>query len=286
MRNRANQLQRLCQSIASTVKTHSLDWSIFFLLTLGLTGGWTLEAKAETAETAPPQLQEAIAQINLAANSRDLEGVMEFYGSNFRNSDGLNRTSLKKALAKLWENYSQLNYQTELKSWHREGNAIVTETVTYITGTRDGEERDTKIESTMRSRQRFENQKIVDQKILSEQTQLTSGDNPPQVQVNIPEQVRIGQRYNFDVIVQEPLGNDLLMGAALEEATRKERYTNPAEWELDLLSAGGIYKIGRAPLREDDRWISAVLIRGDGMTMVTRRLQVIDRSSASNGSSR
>ncbi|EGJ34397.1 hypothetical protein LYNGBM3L_17200, partial [Moorena producens 3L] len=134
----------------------------------------------------------------------------------------------------------------------------------------------TKFESTLRSRQRFENQKIVYSTILAERSQITSGANPPKVTVKLPEQVRIGQRFNFDAIVQEPLGDDLLLGVAIEESVRSQRYTNPTEVDLESLAAGGIFKIGRAPLLPEDRWISAILIRGDGMIMITRRLHVVE----------
>jgi hypothetical protein len=138
-----------------------------------------------------------------------------------------------------------------------------------------------KLESTLRSRQRFEGQKIVQQDILAERTQLTSGANPPDVEVTLPEQVRIGQQFNFDVIVKEPLGDGFLLGTALEEQIKPELYTKPVDFELELLPAGGIFKVGKAPLRAENRWISAVLIRGDGMTLITQRLQVVDRPSTS-----
>jgi hypothetical protein len=99
--------------------------------------------------------------------------------------------------------------------------------------------------------------------------------------VKLPEQVRVGQEFNFDVIVNEPLGDNLLLGTALEEAIKPDLYSKPTEFDLELLPAGGIFKVGKAPLRPEDRLISAVLIRGDGMIMVTQRLQVVDRPTAS-----
>ncbi|NEO47624.1 MAG: nuclear transport factor 2 family protein, partial [Moorea sp. SIO4A3] len=100
--------------------------------------------------------------------------------------------------------------------------------------------------------------------------------NPPNVTVKLPEQVRIGQRFNFDAIVTEPLGDDLLLGVAIEESVSPQRYTNPTDIDLESLTAGGIFKVGRAPLLPEDRWISAILIRGDGMIMITRRLHVVE----------
>lgn len=248
-----------------------------FLLSLGLTVGLTGVVRAESPESAPTQLKEAITSIDTAANSRNLAGVMQFYGTNFRHSDGLNRQNLEQALTQLWQRYPQLTYRTELKSWNREGNAIVAETVTQVMGT---DEAKTKLESSLRSRQRFEDQKIVQQDILSEQTQLSSGAKPPTVSIYLPEQIRVGQQYNFDAVVQEPLENDVLMGAALEEPVSAEQYLKPSSFDLEILPAGGLYKLGRSPAREGRYWLSAVLVRSNGMTMITRRVQVVGSSSA------
>jgi hypothetical protein len=87
--------------------------------------------------------------------------------------------------------------------------------------------------------------------------------------------VRIGRDYHFDAIVQEPLGEDILLGAALDEQVKPENYFNSSELELELLeSVGGLFKVGEAPFVEREYWISGVLIRADGLAIVTRRLHV------------
>jgi 23S rRNA-/tRNA-specific pseudouridylate synthase len=152
---------------------------------------------------------------------------MQFYSGNFKNSDGLTRSGMEQALTQLWKRYSQLTYRTELQDWKADGNAIVAETITTITGTQQSEGTPMTLQSTLRSRQRLENQKIVQQNILAERTQITSGAKPPTVQVNLPDQVRVGQSYNFDVIVKEPLGDDLLLGTAMDEPIKPELYAKP-----------------------------------------------------------
>ncbi|HBB35967.1 MAG TPA: hypothetical protein DDZ80_30170 [Cyanobacteria bacterium UBA8803] len=286
MRNPVNLRQRLSQSLATLAQSFSLKGSVFFLLTLGLTVGSAVEANAAPPETAPPQIKDTLTQIDAAANRRDLESVLKFYSPSFKNSDGLTSTALGQALTKLWERYPQLTYRTELQSWENDGNAIVAETITYITGEQSGQGSPMKLASTLRSRQRYEGQTIVSSEILAEDSQVTSGTNPPTVQVILPEKVRIGQQFAFDVIVQQPLGDNLLLGTALEEQITPERYATSPDFELELLPAGGIFKVGRAPLRAEPRWVSAVLIWGEGMTTITRRLQIVDSSSSSRNLSR
>ena len=247
-----------------------------FVLTLSLTAFWN-RAQAATPQTAPPQLKNLLTQIDAAANQHNVKAVMQFYGENFTHADGLSRQSMEKALTQLWQRYPQLKYQTQLQSWKPEGNAIVAETVTNITGAQS-RDRNQVLRATIKSRQRYENKLIVRQEILSERSQLSAGAKPPTVDIKLPQQVSTGQQYNFDAIVQEPLGDDYLLGAAIEEPIQAGNNFKAAPVELELLSAGGLFKLGRAPAMANDRWVSALVIRGDGMTLVTQRLQVVGQN--------
>jgi len=250
--------------------------SLFLLLSLGLTAslGFLTTVRAASPETAPPELLEMLRDLETAANARNLEAAIDYYHSDFVNSDDLDRSQLSDALQQLWEQYSNINYRTELKSWEQNGEETIAETVTYITGTQEKGGRQIQLESMVRSRQFVQNNQIVRQEILAEQSQLSFGNNPPEIQVNLPDSVRPGQRYTFDAIVLEPLGNELLLGAAIEEKIESDRYLSPSTFDLELLQAGGLFKIGKAPTSQGDRWISAILIRGDGTIVITRRLRV------------
>ena len=237
--------------------------------------GATPQTIAITPANTPAPLTKLLTEIDAAANRRDVKAVMAFYSPNFTHSDGLNNQSMEKGLMQLWERYPTLNYRTELKSWKTEGSAIVVETVTTITGTQKKDGIDLNLKATIRSQQRFEGEKIVKQETLAEKTQLTSGKNPPTIQVNLPEQVKVGQEYHFDAIVREPIGNDILIGTILEEPVTEKTFFKPAEVELELLNSGGIFKVGKAPATPENRWISAVLMRQGGIAMVSVRLRVV-----------
>lgn len=255
-------------------RTSPLRWSLAFLMSAGLTIGLGSAARAAEPETAPPELTAVLNQVEAAANRRNLEEVLSYYSPTFTNSDNLDRSEFSGALAKLWERYPDLTYRTELQSWERRGDGLVAETVTSIAGTQTEAGRTTKLEATVRSRQVIQNNQIVRQEILSERSQLLMGTNPPKVEVNLPERVHPGEKYSFDAIVTEPLDMGLLLGGAIEEKVESDRYLNPSQFELELLQAGGIFKLGKAPDLPEDRLISAILIGENGMTVVTQRLQV------------
>lgn len=230
----------------------------------------------------PATLQNTLSQIDAAASQENLQGVLQFYSANFRHSDGLTRQSLGQALAAFWKQYDRLNYQTEVQSWQRQGNGWTATTVTQITGVQKQPNRTLQLNATLMSRQRMIDQTIVSQEILSETTQVTSGTNPPELEFRLPDQVKVGQTYNFDAIVKEPLGTDMLLGAALEEPITARNYLEALAFKLEVLPAGGLFKVGEAPTQPSDRWISAVVIREDGLTIQSQRLKVTGQTSAAS----
>ncbi|WP_341529258.1 nuclear transport factor 2 family protein [Nostoc sp. UHCC 0302] len=258
-------------------------WLILFLLTFGLSSGWQRAqastpqqvAQASTPQNVPADLKNLLTQIDAAASQGNINGVMQFYSPNFTHGDGLNRKTLEKALTSLWQRYPNLRYSTQLKSWKTEGNGLIAETITSITGSPSANSNNLALNATITSRQRVTGAKIVRQDVLSERTLLTSGSKPPQVDIKLPQQVKVGQKYTFDAIVKEPLGDDFLLGSALEEPIQADKYLNPTSVDLQLLTSGGLFKTGQAPSTPGSQWVSAVILRGSGLTMVTQRLQVV-----------
>lgn len=249
---------------------------VFCLFALSLTGS-IKSAQAQTSKAAPVELKSLLNRIDTAASQGNIKEVMKFYANNFTHKDGLNRLSLQEALASFWKEYPNLRYTTEVKSWKTEANGIIAETVTNITGASLNDQSSLKMDAKITSRQRIVGSKIVSQEILSERTQITSGMKPPQVEINLPDKLKVGEKYNFDAIVQEPLGDDYLLGAALEESIKPNKYLQPTSVDLKLLSAGGLFKTGQAPSAPGNKWISAVLVRGNGMTMITQRVPVVKK---------
>ena len=232
------------------------------------------QAIAADPTTAPAELVSTLKQIETAATARDVSAVMQGYSPEFTNNDGFTYETLPAALETLWQRYSNLTYRVELQSWDQTDNGYKAETVTYIDGTQLIDGRPSQLESVIRSDQTFVNGKIVSQETLSERNQVTSGATPPTVSVILPEQVGTGESYDFDAIVAEPLGSRYLLGAAVEEGATAEDFFKGRPVDLELLSAGGLFKIGEAPATPDSRWVSALLVRDDGLVVVTRRLRV------------
>ena len=253
--------------------THFRRWSFISAGILALTLGLGDRVQAASPETAPAELVESLSQIEAAANAQDLSGVMSFYDESFTNEDGFTYETLAASLTELWDRYDSVSYRIELQSWELTDSGYVAETLTYIDGS-TSVPRSAELESVIRSRQTYEDAQIVSQEILSERNQLASGPNPPTVTVILPERVAPEETYEFDAIVQEPIGDNYLLGVALDEGTTATDFFTPRPIDLELLAAGGLFKLGDAPTDADNLWISGLLIRDDGLVVVTRRLRV------------
>lgn len=237
---------------------------------------WGIARPAQSAspETAPAELVNALDAIEAAANAQDLDQLTALYSSDFEGPDGFSREQYQATLRAFWDQYATLTYDVELLSWETAGTALVAETLTTVTGLQRLADRDMQLTATVRSRQHYENGQLVSQTILSEQNRLTAGEMPPEITVQLPETVIPGSEFTFDAIVDAPLGDRLLLGLAFDEGVTPEDFLTPRPVDLEALSAGGLFKIGNAPDQPDQRWISAVLVREDGIVIDTRRLQV------------
>ncbi|MGB3534729.1 MAG: nuclear transport factor 2 family protein [Microcoleaceae cyanobacterium] len=266
---------KMIQRLASQPPHQPVTPVLFGILLSSVIGFNASTVNAQSSETAPPELVSLLDNIETAANRQDIEAVMAFYDSDFTHTDGFDRRSLQQSLTQFWQQYSDLNYEMELQSWEQNGSTIVATTITTITGNKTFNNRQFKLEATVTSEQRIEDQQIIQQEVIAEKNKLTAGENPPTVTFNAPETVSINQTFNVDAIVQEPLGEDILLGAAVEQSIDPDVYFSPKILEMELLNTGGLFKIGEASATPDQRWISAVLIRKGGIVSVTQRVQIL-----------
>ena len=233
---------------------------------------------AQSVKPAPAELSNIVFALDNAASKQDIEAVMKYYAPTFNHSDGLNRDRYKQSLREFWQRYKNVSYRTEISKWEKQGDLITAETVTMVQGLKGAENDNFKLDARLISTQTYQRVngqlQVVSQKILAEQSSLSSGDMPPPVKLKMPELIGVGRQYVLDAIVTEPLGNNLLLGAAIEEAVQSKNLLNESTINLRPLRAGGLFKIGQAPFSSGDRWISVVLVRESGITITSQRLRV------------
>ena len=226
------------------------------------------------AEDIPKAIAKVVDATEIAANSRDLDGILDRYAEDFRHTDGLDANTLGSNLKQLWARYPQIVYDIELVDWQKTDNGFEYETITRISGSGEREGRTLTLEAMLRSRQHLRKGRIESQEILAEQTRVDLGNRQPELRVNLPEAVSPGERYSFDIIAVDPLEAGVLLGAASEEPVDSFGYLNDRDLDLNILPAGGLYLVGVAPDEPGDRWISATIVQSEGITFIGRRLRI------------
>jgi hypothetical protein len=278
---------------------------------------WTLSAAAllalipfnekASAVVASPS-QPLVSALDTALNTKNLSAVSDLLTDDYTHEDGYTRQSLPQALQRLWKQYPNLVYKTEiLRSEMTAGNETI-ETLTTINGRRSNPAGQVwKISGTIRSQQVVQANRIRSQAILSEQTRISIGEKPPTVIVNLPDTVPVGKAFKYEAIVQEPMEDDLFMGTVFDNPvspfllTQKQLQlqipslaelltgrtqprkaqtplpkTDSSVVKLSRLRSGGFFKLGTASAVPETRWISAVLARHDGgITIATHRLRTV-----------
>lgn len=218
------------------------------------------------------QIKALLKQFDAVANDHDTDRLGEIYSPEFSNSDGLTLRQLEERLQSLWETYDDLTYSTQLKNWKQDGKNVVVETLTTVKGQRPWLGQTAQLNGEITSRQTFLDKKLIRQEVLDEKMVLTAGENPPEVDVNLPQQVKAGQEFDFDVILTDPIGDDLLAGSAFSQEVNPSNYLDPSQVKLELLQSGGLFK--RAIAGKTPQWLSALLVTPEGMVLVTQRLTV------------
>ena len=283
-------------------------WKLVTLTTLTIGSFSSATSAAQTPEAIEPTT--VITNLDAALNRKDAIAVSNLLSPNFTHGDGYTRQSLTQSLQALWQQYPNLTYRTEIvktevKSAKADPKEI--ETLTTIDGKRNIKGQIWKIQGTIRALQVIEANQVRSQTILAEQTQVRIGEKPPTVTVSLPTTVTVGKDYNYDVVVQEPVNDDLFMGTILDEPVSAALMANPTRLQLEFpslaelltgrptrrrpaaaetsmlkpvklsrMKSGGFFKIGRASSVPETQWISAILARHDGgITIATTRLRTV-----------
>jgi hypothetical protein len=122
--------------------------------------------------------------------------------------------------------------------------------------------------------------RINGQTVLRERSLLRSGDKPVPVSLLIPDAVLTGQRYDVDVIFDEPLDGALAAGGITAITPQQQASMASPSMELGALGGGGLFKIVQAPLSPGSQTWAVLLVHPDGIVSATKRVRVVaDRKS-------
>ncbi len=122
--------------------------------------------------------------------------------------------------------------------------------------------------------------KIISLELMSEETILQKSDQPISIEVKVPETVLTGTLYDFDIIIDKPLGNTIIAAGLTNITTDQIKNQISPEINLTPLGSGGLFKIVRAPLKDGMQNWAALIVHPTGMVSVTKRVKIVSTNGA------
>lgn len=116
--------------------------------------------------------------------------------------------------------------------------------------------------------------RITGETVLQEQSLLRSGEADLPVTVQIPDAVLTGQRYDVDVIFDDPLEGALTAGGIVAVTPGQVAGLENPGIEIGALGGGGLFKTVRAPLNPGVQTWAVLLVHPRGVVTATRRVRV------------
>ncbi len=121
-------------------------------------------------------------------------------------------------------------------------------------------------------------EKIIRQDLINEETVIQLGEKPLSISLNIPDTVLTGEVYDFDVILNKPLGNALVAGGLIPISDQQILNQKSPNIELIPLGGGGLFKSVKAPLKKGIQKWAAVVAHPNGLISITKMVRVVSNS--------
>jgi hypothetical protein len=118
------------------------------------------------------------------------------------------------------------------------------------------------------------------QELIRETTTLRSGEVSLPVSVLIPDAVLTGQRYDVDVVFDEPLDGAVAAGGIAAITPEQISALETPDLELAALGGGGLFKSVQAPLKPGSQTWAVLLVHPKGIISTTKRVRVVADKAA------
>ncbi len=141
-------------------------------------------------------------------------------------------------------------------------------------GSQDG--RDFRLQASQTLAVRSDGSTLGSQEVLAEESIVRSGVRDLAVSVLAPKTVLTGQRYDLDVLMDEPLKDATLAGGLTELTEADLLQEESPEIELGALNAGGIFKTIQAPYQPGRQAWAALLLHPEGTVSISRTVRVVN----------
>ena len=124
---------------------------------------------------------------------------------------------------------------------------------------------------------RLNKRKIKDHNIISQYSILNTTKNKLNITINAPSKVEIGEVYNIDLILDKPLGENIVAGGLIKSSPN--HYPNIINQSIPLLPlrTGGLFKSIEAPKESGSQVIAAIIAHPNGWISFKKTIQIVDK---------
>ena len=116
--------------------------------------------------------------------------------------------------------------------------------------------------------------KIKNFTVINEESILKSTKSPLVVKIIAPDKVLTGERYEMNLIIEEPLDKSLLASGMIVLKNDENINISNTQFGIELNQSGGLYKYIQAPLKPGFQTISAIITHPKGIYSITKKIKV------------
>lgn len=239
-----------------------------------LTAGLLLAGLANLAPVAAqtPSAAQLLA-LETALNGSDPAALAAL----LENGPGIDSALLQRRWSSLRQQFPDARWQFSPGAATQNGQPTVS---LRVSGTRSVGATSYRLDAEQLLELRSDGNRITAENLLREQSILRSGDINLPVSVLIPDAVLTGQRYDVDVIFDEPLNGALVAGGLQSLSAQQVAAMESPAIDLSPLGGGGLFKSVQAPYSPGTQTWAVLLVHPRGVISATKRVRVVTDKAA------
>ena len=195
----------------------------------------------------------------------ELRGVME-------DGPGLDVTLVELRRRSLLRQFPDARWQLSPGKPLRDGRSTVQ---LQVTGSRQDGQTRYRLDAQQQLVLGSSGGRINGQTVILEQTLLRSGGADLPVSLLIPDAVLTGQRYDVDVLFDEPLEGAIAAGGLVALTGQQVNALESPELQLGALGGGGLFKSVQAPFTPGSQTWAILLVHPKGIVSATKWVLVV-----------
>ena len=122
--------------------------------------------------------------------------------------------------------------------------------------------------------------RISGEEILREQSVVSTTNGDLAVRLQVPDAVLTGQRYDLDVVFDDPLDGAVVAGAIQPVSAAQLLRLQTPDLPLEALGGGGLFKTVQAPYQPGSQTWAVLLVHPKGVVAASKQVRVVaDRQS-------